>query len=107
MKELMHALMFIEIDGEQRPVLNAEDAMAVIDHRKITIKKPLTLRGAKNLARQFALVDDPTAAVDMMIDKAWRGFNAEWYFNSTGGVPTRMLGQTAQMLEMAGKVGLQ
>lgn len=59
-------------------VLSEEDARAVIDHRKITIKKPLTLRAAQNLAKQFALVGDKTAAVDLMIDRAWRGFKAEW-----------------------------
>jgi hypothetical protein len=62
-------------------VLSEEDAKDVMVHRETTIKAPLTERGAKNLVRQFALVDDTSAAVDLMIDKCWRGFKAEWFFN--------------------------
>jgi len=65
-------------------VLNEDDARAVIDHRKTTIKKPLTVRGAQLLANQFAQVDDTTAAVDMMIERAWQGFKAEWFMQQTG-----------------------
>ena len=63
-------------------VLNEDDAKAVIQHRNTTIKKPLTDRAASNMVKQFQKVQDPSSAVDMMIDKCWRGFNADWYHNS-------------------------
>ena len=70
-------------------VLSEEDALAVIEHRKVTVKSPLTIRAANNLVRQFQLVEDTTAAVDLMIDKCWRGFKAEWFFNEIGSTAKR------------------
>jgi hypothetical protein len=63
-------------------VLSEDDAKALIDHRKTTIKKPLTVRAAQNLVRQLAQVDDPSVAVDMIIDRCWQGFKADWYFRA-------------------------
>ena len=78
-------------------VLNEDDADAVLEHRRVTIKKPLTIRAAQNLARQFAMIDDPTAGVDMMIDKCWQGFKADWYYNNQS--TQRMSSGTRMLLE--------
>ena len=69
---------------ELRTILNEDDTEAVIEHRNVTIKKPLTVRAARNLVKEFAKIEDKTAAVDLMIDKCWRGFKADWYFNEVG-----------------------
>lgn len=59
-------------------VLDEEHAAAVVEHRRVTIKKPLTVFAAKLLAKEFAKCADPHAAVEEMILGGWRGFKAEW-----------------------------
>ncbi len=58
-------------------VLDAEHAIAVLDHRK-TKKCALTSFAAKLLAREFAKCPDPNAAAEEMIIRGWQGFKAEW-----------------------------
>jgi hypothetical protein len=58
-------------------VLSPEAAHAVLDHRR-AIKKPLTLRAAELLAKQFAKCPDPDAAADFMIARGWQGFEHGW-----------------------------
>jgi hypothetical protein len=59
-------------------VLSEQDADDVLEHRRITIKKPLTTRGAQIMVKQMLLYGDPAKAVETMIAKCWRGFEAEW-----------------------------
>lgn len=58
--------------------LSEQDADDVIEHRRITIRKPLTTRGAQIMVKQMLLYGDPAKAVETMISKCWRGFEAEW-----------------------------
>jgi hypothetical protein len=59
-------------------VLDAERAEAVIEHRRITIKKPLTVYGAQRLASKLAAWGNANEAADIMIDRCWQGFEPDW-----------------------------
>lgn len=59
-------------------VLDERHARAVIEHRRVTIKKPLTAYAAERLAGKLAAWGDANAAADIMIDRCWRGFDAGW-----------------------------
>lgn len=59
-------------------VLDEEHALAVYEHRRVTIKKPLTAYGAKRLAAKLALWGDANEAADIMIDRLWQGFEVDW-----------------------------
>ena len=63
-------------------VLSSAAVDAVIDHRA-TLKHPLTVRAAEILAGHFEKAPEicglsPDQAADVMIDRGWRGFEAEW-----------------------------
>ncbi len=58
-------------------VLDPEHAASVIDHRQ-RIRKPLTLKAAQLLAREFAKCPDPNAGADAMVLNGWQGFKPEW-----------------------------
>lgn len=62
-------------------VLDEDHALAVIEHRRVTIKKPLTVFAAKLLAKRFAAWIDPNQAAEIMIEKVWQGFDASWMQN--------------------------
>lgn len=59
-------------------VLDEEHADAVIEHRRITIKKPLTAYAAGRLAKKLAAWGDANEAADIMIDRLWQGFEVDW-----------------------------
>jgi hypothetical protein len=59
-------------------VLDEEHADAVIEHRRVTIRKPLTAYAAKLLAKRFLEWGDPNQAAEIMIERAWQGFNVNW-----------------------------
>lgn len=61
--------------------LSEQDADDVIEHRRITIRKPLTTRAAKELVKEFIKFGNPALAVETMIKRTWRGFEAEWMRN--------------------------
>ena len=67
--------------GELEPVIGAELAAEVVDHRR-RMRKPMTSGSAKRLAAKFLSVHDPQAAARMMIDRGWQGFEADWIANS-------------------------
>lgn len=58
-------------------VLDPEHAASVIDHRQ-RIRKPLTLKAAQLLAREFAKCPDPNAGADAMVLNGWQGFDPTW-----------------------------
>lgn len=60
------------------PTLDEEHALAVIEHRRVTIKKPLTVFAARLLAKRFASWGDANEAAEIMIEKCWQGFDASW-----------------------------
>lgn len=59
-------------------VLDEEHALAVVEHRKVTIKKPLTVFAASLLAKRFAEWGNPNEAAEIMIEKVWQGFDRKW-----------------------------
>lgn len=59
-------------------VLDEEHARAVVEHRRTTIKKPLTAFGAKLLAKRLAEWGDPNEAAEIMIERCWQGFQIAW-----------------------------
>lgn len=63
------------------PVLGEELAAAIIDHRKRTVKKPLTAYAAKLQVREYEKTGDPVAAAEMQILRGWQAIRAEWYLN--------------------------
>lgn len=67
-----------EILANLLAVLDEEHARAIIEYRRVTIKKPLTAYGAKLLAGKLAAWGDPNEAADIMMDKLWQGFEVEW-----------------------------
>lgn len=73
----MGASLFSALD-ELSFVLDVEHAQAVIEFRRVTMKKPLTAFGAKLLARQLSAWPDPNEAAEIMITKCWQGFKPEW-----------------------------
>src|SRR4051812_41309881 len=58
--------------------LDEEHARAVIEHRRVTIKKPLTAFAAKLLAKRFAEWGNANEAAEIMIERAWQGFDPAW-----------------------------
>lgn len=68
------------VQSELMQVLDEDHAKAVIEHRK-ALKRPLTVRAAQLLAKQFAKCPDPNEAADAMIENCWQGFKPEWLLN--------------------------
>jgi hypothetical protein len=64
--------------NELMAVLDEDHAVAVIEHRRVTIKKPLTSYGARRLASKLAAWGDANEAADIMIDRLWQGFEVDW-----------------------------
>ncbi len=59
------------------PLLGAELAGDVIEHRQ-RLRKPMTTKAAELLAGQLKKYRDPKAGAEMMIERGWQGFKAEW-----------------------------
>lgn len=59
-------------------VLDDEHARAVIEHRRVTMKKPLTAFGAKLLAKHLAAWGNAAEAAEIMIERCWQGFDPTW-----------------------------
>lgn len=73
-------------------VLDLEHAEAVVEHRRITIRKPLTSFAAKLLAKRLAEWGDANAAAEIMIERAWQGFDKSWVRDRR---PVRTVGDSA------------
>lgn len=58
-------------------VLDQQRAGDVIDHRQ-RIRKPLTVKAAQLLAKEFAKCADPNAGADAMVLNGWQGFDPAW-----------------------------
>ncbi len=67
-----------EIIDALKAVLDAEHAEAVVEYRRVTKKAPLTVYGAKRLAKKLAEWGDANEAADIMMDRCWQGFECEW-----------------------------
>lgn len=77
-------------------VLDEDHAVGVIEHRRVTIKKPLTVFAAKLLAKRFAEWGDANEAAELMIERAWQGFQASWVKDRRPAKP-RNAGELARM----------
>ena len=63
--------------------VNEETSKEIIQYRK-KIKKPLTARAAKSIAKELAKCPDPESAVDEWFNRGWQGFKAEWLEEKPG-----------------------
>lgn len=63
------------------PVLGDELAEAIIEHRRVTVKKKLTAYAAKLQVKEYLKTGDPRAAAEMQILRGWQAIKADWYFN--------------------------
>jgi hypothetical protein len=72
-----------EILANLMTVLDEEHARAVVDHRRVTMKKPLTAFGAKLLAKHLAAWGNAAEAAEIMIERCWQGFDPTWVKNRT------------------------
>lgn len=66
---------------ELETVLDAERAGDVIEHRQ-RLRKPLTAKAAKLLAKQLAQCPDPNVAADLMIERGWLAVKPDWVANA-------------------------
>ena len=81
---------------ELTEAVSDQTARDIIDYRK-KIKKPLTSRAAKTIARELMKLPESQRdeAVDIWFNKAWQGFYASWILNewqrqpkqASGGAP--------------------
>ncbi|MBY3130785.1 hypothetical protein [Rhizobium laguerreae] len=69
----------VEIMEILRPVLGEELAAAIIEHRKRTLKKPLTVYAARMQAREYLMTGDPVGAAEMQIFRGWQAIKCDWY----------------------------
>lgn len=76
--------------AELETVLDTERARAVVEHRQ-RIKRPMTVRAAQLLAKEFAKAPDPNVAADAMIANGWQGFEVAWLENRGRGPPLRVV----------------
>ena len=60
-----------------RSVLSPERALDVFEHRK-ALRKPLTVRAAQLLAKEFGKLAVPDQGADWMILRGYQGFQADW-----------------------------
>lgn len=83
----------VDITREASPLavlsecLSEQSARDLIEHRK-KLRKPLTVRAARSLAKDFIAYGDPEAAVDMVIKNGWQGFHPSWVSNQTRAGPS-------------------
>lgn len=77
--------------------ISQEHAQAILDHRRGK-KAPVTPRWLKLfLGKMEAVRDrggDPNAAIDLIVDKGWQGFEPDWFFNAGGSVRINGTGPT-------------
>lgn len=68
-------------------VLSETHADAVVDHRRVTIKKPLTAFAAGLLAKRLSeWPGGADEAAEIMIEKCWQGFASSWVRDRQPGV---------------------
>lgn len=70
--------------SELEKVLDAEHAIAVIEHRQ-RLRKPMTAHAAKLLAQKLAECPDANAAADTMMERGWQSIKPEWLIDNPSG----------------------
>lgn len=66
--------------------MSEQTARDLIAHRQ-KLRKPLTARAAKLLAKDFVAYGNPEEAAEMMIKNGWQGFHPSWVSNQTRAGP--------------------
>lgn len=66
--------------------MSEQTARDLIAHRQ-KLRKPLTARAAKLLAKDFVAFGNPEEAAEMMIKNGWQGFHPSWVSNQTRAGP--------------------
>ena len=61
-------------------LLGSELAAAVVEHRQ-RLRKPMTVKAAELMLREFEKCTEPIAGAEMMIARGWQGFKAQWTEN--------------------------
>jgi len=69
-------------------ILDEERAKAVIEHRN-KLRKPLTDRAARLLAKRLSKFSDPNEAADTMILRGWQSIEFEWLAKLGTGQPRK------------------
>ncbi len=82
------------------PLLGNELAAAVVEHRQ-RLRKPMTVKAAELMLREFEKCTEPIAGAEMMISRGWQGFRADWFRNDTNRQRTTGDERLARKLEMA------
>lgn len=78
--------------------MSEQTARDLIAHRQ-KLRKPLTARAAKLLAKDFVAYGNPEEAAEMMIKNGWQGFHPTWVANQTrAGPPANGRGGMASLL---------
>lgn len=79
--------------------MSEQTARDLIAHRQ-KLRKPLTARAAKLLAKDFVAYGKPEEAAEMMIKNGWQGFHPTWVANQTAraGPPANGRGGMASLL---------
>jgi hypothetical protein len=75
--------------------LSEQTARDVVEHRK-KLRKPMTARAARELAKSFLSYGNAEAAASAMIANGWQGFNPAWMDSSRNrtGPPQSQNGKT-------------
>lgn len=88
-------------------VLDDDHAQAIIEYRRVTIKKPLTVYGAGRLAKKLAEFGDANQAADIMIDRCWQGFESSWVKTRPAGRAGKRTFTDVAMDRFNGSTGVQ
>ena len=65
-------------------VVSEQTAADVVEHRK-KLRKPLTDRSAREIAKALAATGNPEDAAATMLRNGWQGFNPDWYAKAREG----------------------
>ena len=82
------------------PLLGSELAAGVVEHRQ-RLRKPMTVKAAELMLRQFEKCTEPIAGAEMMIERGWQGFKADWFRNDAIRQRTNGDDRHARKIEMA------
>ncbi len=82
------------------PLLGSELAAAVVEHRQ-RLRKPMNVKAAELMLREFEKCTEPIAGAEMMISRGWQGFRADWFRNDTIRQRTNGDDRHARKIEMA------
>ncbi len=82
------------------PLLGNELAAEVVEHRQ-RLRKPMTVKAAELLLREFEKCTEPIAGAEMMIARGWQGFNAQWMENDVAKQRTNGRDELTNLMRIA------